>query len=134
MTTEGNPEHFFAEDTLEDQSDEQERESEVEVPTLEGLEGGLESEIVRLRAEGYEVDDDNEPAPENTPAQAASSVHAAYTEWGASGVCQRRAENLRQDAARLLNVTTETVISGLDILAMFIKCFYPGSSSSMLFW
>lgn len=125
VTTEGLPEHFFNTDVIEQPVlAEQEGEQEVAVPTLESLEGGLDSEIVRLRAEGYEVDDDNEPAPENTPTQAALSESAVYGEWGVSGVCQRRSDGLRCDAARLLNVRTETVTSGLDILAMFIM-FLP---------
>ena len=120
VTTEGNPDHFFPLDTLEAVSNEQEGAAELEVPALEGL----AYDIQRLRAEGYDVDDDNEPAPENTPTEAASGDHAIYDDWGFSGICQRRAEQLGCEAARLRSVTCETVMSGLDILTMFMM-FLP---------
>ena len=76
--TEGNPNDFFLLDRVGAVSNEQEEAAEVEVLTLEGL----EYDIQRLRAEGYGIDDDNEPAPENTPAEAESGGdHATYGEW-----------------------------------------------------
>jgi hypothetical protein len=117
---EGNPEHFFPLDTLTAVSNGQEGAAELEMPALEGT----EYDIQRLRAEGYDVDDDNEPAPENTPTEAATGDHATYGEWGFSGIRQRRTEQLGCEAARLRSVMSEIVMSGLDILTMFIM-FLP---------
>lgn len=117
VTTEGSPDHFFPLNTLEAASNVQEGAAEVEVPALEGL----EYDIQCLRAEGYDVDDDNEPAPENTPAEAQSGGdHAMYGEWGFSGMCQRCTEQLGCEGARLQSVTSNIVTSGLDILTTFV--------------
>ena len=62
---EGDPEHFFSVSTQVAASNEEEQATEHEVPTLEGF----EYDVQHLHAEGYDVDNDNEPpALENTPA------------------------------------------------------------------
>ena len=46
--------------------------------------------IVRLRKEGYRVDDYNDPAPENIPTPAAKDDEVTYHEWGyRSNICYR---------------------------------------------
>lgn len=121
VTAEGDPDHFFTEDTLEEAPNEQAGATSVEVPALEGL----AYDVLRLRAEGYDVDDDNDPAPKNTPAAAASGgPNAIYGQWGFSGICQRRVEHLGTEGARLRPVTSEIVMSGLDVLTMFLM-FLP---------
>jgi len=93
----------------------------VELPTLEGN----EYDVIRLQAEGYEIDDDNEPAPENAPtATPSNTTGATYGNWGFSGICQRRAEGLRSDGARLKKVSSDIVMSGLDMMTMFVM-FMP---------
>ena len=110
---EGNPEHFFAEDMLIEESSEQAGVGELEIPTLEGN----QYDVARLQAEGYEIDDDNEPAPENAPTAAPSNTGGvSYGDWGFSGICQRRAENLGSESPRLRNISSEIVMSGLDML------------------
>ena len=47
-----------------------------------------------VRAEGIEVDDDNEPVPENVPIRGAAAA-SVFKDWDFySGVCPRRAEGL----------------------------------------
>ena len=116
VITEGDPEHFFPSETQEEAINVGEGAPEVEFPVLEGLAYDTE----RLRAEGYGVDDDNEPAPENTPVAAQSGGNAVYGEWGFSGICQRRSEQLGCEAARLRTVTNDVVMTGLNILTMFL--------------
>ena len=60
---EGSPEHYFADDTVTEEPSAEEEQGELELPTLEGN----EYDVFRPQAEGYEIDDDNEPAPENAP-------------------------------------------------------------------
>ena len=44
--------------------------------------------FARLRKEGYGVEDDNEPAPENTPTPAEKDYKVTYHEWGSrSNIC-----------------------------------------------
>lgn len=117
VTAEGDPDHFFAPDTLEEASNEQEGATAVEVLVLEGL----EYDVVRLNAKGYDVNGDREPAPKNTPTEATSGgPNAIYGEWGFSGICQRRVEQLSCESAHLQNVTCEIIMTGLDILTMFL--------------
>jgi hypothetical protein len=50
---------------------------------------------------GYDVNDDNEPSPKNTPTEAASHEHAMYVECNFAGICQRHAEKHGFEAACL---------------------------------
>jgi len=70
------------------------RVEEEELHAIPRISGEAAEDIAHLRAEGYGVDDDNEPAPENVPdppneAPATSSV--TYLGWGARlpGFCNR---------------------------------------------
>ena len=121
VTTEGDPEHFFSASTQVAASNEEEGATEREVPTLEGF----EYDVQRLCAEGYDVDDDNEPAPENRPTnndEPGAGVH--YGEWGFSGICQRCSQHLGSEQPCLKSVTNEIVMNGLYVLTMFLM-FVP---------
>jgi hypothetical protein len=118
---EGSPEHFFAEDLPTEEPSDEAEQGELELPTLEGN----EYDVVRLQAEGYKIDDNNEPAPENAPtATPSNNTGATYGNWGFSGICQRWAEGLRNDGAHLLKVSSDIVVSGLDMMTMFVM-FMP---------
>jgi hypothetical protein len=91
VIAEGDPDHFFAANTLEEAPNEQGEATSVEVPVLEGL----EYDVLRHHAEGYDVDDDNEPALEILPTAAASgAANAIYGEWGFQGMCRDVWNNL----------------------------------------
>jgi hypothetical protein len=88
---EGSPEHFFAEDVPTEEPNDEAEQGELELLTLEGN----EYDIVRLQAEGYKIDDNNEPVPENVPTTTPSNnTGITYGNWGFSGICQRRSEGL----------------------------------------
>ena len=42
----------------------------------------MNEDVTRLRKEGYRVDDDNDPSPENIPTPAAKYDEVTYHEWG----------------------------------------------------
>ena len=58
------------------------------------LVGELSDDMARLRAEGYGVDDDNEPTPENLPFARTLRVNVEFKEWNSQTTCNRRAEGL----------------------------------------
>ena len=52
------------------------------------LSDNTNEDVVRLRREGYKVDNDNDPAPENIPTPAAKDDKFMYHEWGyRSNIC-----------------------------------------------
>ena len=60
-------------------------------------------DIARLRAEGYGVDDDNKPAPENIPIAGPSNDRGGVTweEWDSRTICLRRSEGHRFEDPKL---------------------------------
>lgn len=81
-----------------------EKEMEVELPDVSAQinhRGLLEGDISQMDGQ-VEVDDDNEPAPENVPAPN-SNVDDVFIEWGHDGVCQRRQAGGLNTEATLIN-------------------------------
>jgi hypothetical protein len=72
----------------------------LEVPALTA---NADDDIERLRAEGYGVDDDNEPAPENIPALTDDVTDNVpqFHEWGSRPYCNRRLQNRFQEGATM---------------------------------
>lgn len=95
----------------------------VVIPNI-NREEDVANEIARLRMEGYGVDDDNEPAPENVPDTRATpdSPHPArvqYQEWGSNPFCNRRGMfNHKENASIKLNQAS----IGNDRVDWFIRC------------
>lgn len=77
----------------------------VEVPTVTAH-GDHAEDIARLRAQGYDVDDDNDPAPENEP-NARNNDILQYDAWGSRMVCMRMSEGHRFEGPRLLRHLAE---------------------------
>ena len=73
----------------------------------------LAENIARLRAEGYDVDDDNEPAPENIPfangSQGAAPEDTIFQEWDSTTICNRLEQGLRHENAQLTTAMVPTV-------------------------
>ena len=70
-----------------------EKEEEVADTSLvtSALSDNMNEDVARLRKEGYGVDNDNKPAPENIPTPAAKDDKVTYHEWGSrSNICYRR--------------------------------------------
>ena len=81
-------------------------------------------DINALLADGYEVDDDRLPAPENTPRNTGKTDQPVYKEgWKWYGVDHRRASGCRRDAAKLDGMNKE-FISVLTYLTAF-ELFLP---------
>jgi hypothetical protein len=57
---------------------------EREIPSM------LNEDISNFRAQGFSVDDDNEPAPENIPTAVSISNDGIYGRWGSEPLCVRR--------------------------------------------
>ena len=74
---------------------------EEEVAEQPRLSSDVVEDIARLRSEGYEVDDDNDPVPENLPTATAPG-EATFLEWNQTNVCHRKAEGHRFEASKLV--------------------------------
>jgi hypothetical protein len=101
VITEGPTAEFFVAQGLEEtvppeQGRDEEQEDEFrQVPELVG---DLAEDIARLRAEGYGVDDDNEPAPENVPqVNNHQEDLPTFGEWGSRHACNRRSNHHRHE-------------------------------------
>ena len=66
----------------------------------------IRDNIVRLITDGYQVDDDNEPAPENIPTATRSTSNnddISWFPWGSRTVCQRRSQGHRFENPNLID-------------------------------
>ena len=67
------------------------------------LSDDMNEDVARMRKEGYGVDDDNDPAPENITTPAAKDDEVTYHEWGSrSNICYRRSEENVYEMPKLL--------------------------------
>ena len=67
------------------------------------LSDNTNKDVARLRKEGYGVDDDNDPAPENIPTPAEKDEEIKYHEWGSrSNICYWRSEGHVYEIPKLL--------------------------------
>lgn len=88
---EGAPEHLFNEaqqsdhEGVEDVAVGGEEVVQREVPSI------LNEDASNFRAQGFEVDDDNDPAPENVPGPNDNNGDCLYFPWGAEPLDARRA-------------------------------------------
>ncbi len=82
--------------------------------------GNLQQEIAELRQQGIEVDDDNEPAPEN-----ANPTVAEFTvgEWITPTICPRRADPNCTNSKGSWKHHAWNKIKEMDELALFRMCF-----------
>jgi hypothetical protein len=110
--------------------DEEEREQgQVEEPVVvlevPVLMANVDNYIEWLRAEGYGVDDDNDPAPENISTLQNEENDAdspRFDDWGTHHYCQRRLQNRFQEGATL-NHNPDTN-SCLDWFLKFLPVTY----------
>ena len=105
VVTEGNKEHFFEarNETNTPESVQQAGEDVEEEVALPKRSHVLEEEIQAFKSAGVEIDDDNEPAPENVPVPTAPTLteDTVMKEWGFSGFCYRRRDGNRQSPATI---------------------------------
>ena len=94
---------FFFDDPVTEEEREQEPVS-VALPDVvdQAINGqSTENNTIEALRGVVDIDDDNEPAPENVPRQGEASDRVLGTEWGHDGFCYRRSSNLGQHRARL---------------------------------
>ena len=67
------------------------------------LSDNTNKDVARLSKEGYGVDKDNDPAPENIPTPVAKDDKVTYHKWGSrSNMCYRRSEGHVYEMPKLL--------------------------------
>ena len=108
---EGEESAFFDsnnENQIQDTVNTEEEEIEVaDEARIRGSVSNLAEEISLVENMGFDVDDDNRPAPENVPTAVttASELNEDGTfvgqAWGWSGMCQRKSQNLIEDDAKI---------------------------------
>ena len=75
-----------------------------------------------MSKEGYRVDNNNDPAPENIPTPAAKDDKVMYHEWGSiSNICYRRSEGHIYEMPKLLKqVLVRGKASYIDYFLYFL--------------
>mmetsp|Transcript_13949 Transcript_13949/g.33457 ORF Transcript_13949/g.33457 Transcript_13949/m.33457 type:complete len:220 (+) Transcript_13949:4339-4998(+) len=77
-------------------------------------------DVVQVLADGFDVDDDDAPAPENLPDPTDQTQHAQT--WGWDGICRRRQAQNTEHKAKM-NGQTDATIKTMTTLAMFLFWF-----------
>ena len=117
----------IAENNLSEQINEEAGGNEAGVPTPRVPHGhGTMDEAIRIvRAAGLDVDDDNEPAPENIPPATINNeqLNNPSAAWGWSGFCERRMSQATNGRARL-NGLSGVGLACVGILTMW-QTFAP---------
>ena len=78
-------------------------------------------EVAELRQQGIEVDDDNEPAPENAQPEAAPTSQVG--DWVTPNVCPRRADANVSNVKGSWKNNSWNKIHDMEELALFRMCF-----------
>ena len=137
VTTEGAAADYFDEVTEVTVVNEEEKNNANEAQELPPLsKSDLAENIAKLRMEGYDVDDDNDPAPENIPDATAAaessnllskqSAHSSiYGEWDSCTICHRTTQGLRYEKAKFTNeVDNAPGSSYIDYFLYLLPCDY----------
>jgi len=89
------------------------------VPNVVG--GSRAEEIAEMRQQGIQVDDDNEPAPENAELLATPVVNVG--EWVTPTICPRKADSSCTNSKGVWKHNSWHKIQEMDELALFRMCF-----------
>ena len=130
VVTEGADSFFFDEDSAESREEEVVNGGDdLGVPIPEPILALMgrttqREDIENVRAMGFSVDDDNEPAPENIPQNGNTperSNEGFYNgqEWGWAGFCNRKREGGIREKAKLNGLSNETLF-GLNYVEIFL--------------
>jgi len=90
--------------------------------------GNRAEDMAAVRGMGFSVDDDNEPAPENVPQEAARNNLHNLEEgqtWGWMGFDDRKVKNIPNVKPTLIGLSS-VVLEGISYAGMF-KLFFPRS-------
>lgn len=93
-------------------------------PTIRFVDDQLDN-VRTLRASGVDVDDDNEPAPENVPAEGTvpQEEPPQNNTWGWSGFCPRRGQGFGERKPHIRGLAG-VVLSSMTLLHMYLA-FLP---------
>ena len=86
--------------------------------------------IIEALQEVVEIDDDNEPAPENVPRNSDNNT-GVFGEWGHTGFCHCRIQNMPNNPAKLIfgiDPTTD------DIYVQLFEGLFPSQPISWIRW
>lgn len=115
VDTEGPPDSFFgsvADDTVEEEGR----------PLPQNVNAGSLhlGDALLVRAEGFDVDDDNDPAPENIPTP--GEVIQDAQQWGWSGICNRKSLQVPNSLPKLVG-RSDSESASMTILSLFMLLF-----------
>ncbi len=130
---EGDVADFFINTSANDRRSDQPAEFEG-APVPENLQHhtGSREDIINLRNQGFQVDDDNDPVEENIPdasIDAQVEDKTAYTDWGCNGIVPRKSDgcDTNRKAKRKLLDSQELTFTGWFLL------FFQSLTLQMLF-
>ena len=84
---------------------------------------GIKEDIALMESMGFQVDDDNAPAPENVPDVNNEEVDSnEKATWGWDGICDRKANAFSDVQPKLQGVTNDT-IGSMTYASMFLLLF-----------
>lgn len=84
--------------------------------------GGTREDIQLARAAGFEVDDDNEPAPENVPVETEHQEGNTQQQWGWQGIDHWKSIGGQTTKASLIGLSG-IALEGQTIVSMFLLFF-----------
>ena len=127
VVTEGAPEHIFVEEDEEEQPDVAVNENGGEIERIDDIvfnAGGHAEDIALVRAMGLDVDDDNDPAPENIPTSVPGATNEGNVHhgWGWTGIDHRKQLNITNVRANIAGVTSD-VMQHISFVGMFFLLF-----------
>jgi hypothetical protein len=130
VEVEGNFIHYFGSNATNEDEEKDEGASDevvqIQIPTEILHAGNRAEDIAQVRALGFVVDDDNEPAPENIPTPQENNNDAAADDgrpWGWAGIDYRKQANGQCTKARI-NFLSGIALEGATMLTMFLL-FFP---------
>jgi hypothetical protein len=125
VESEGSDTQLFGQTIIPVDTEETETEAEteirLEIPTFVRNAGNRAEDIAEVRALGFVVDDDNEPAPENipTPTENANIEATDGLAWGWAGIDHRKQANGTATRARI-NCLSGIALQGATLLTMLL--------------
>ena len=102
MSQEGHPDYVFDDIATTDENANSEEETLIPEVVSEHINGNSRTtETFQALCDEVDVDDDNEPAPENIPQSTDPTSSPFNTEWGHSGFCYRENLSMPNTGAKL---------------------------------
>ena len=102
VSQEGHPDYFFDAITTTDENTNSQEEALMPEAVSEHINGNSHTtETIQALCDVVDVDDDNEPAPENIPQSTDPTSSPLNTEWGHSGFCYRKSLTMPNNGAKL---------------------------------